>query len=278
MARTARARDLDQRAGALRPRRRARGRRRPAAGRGRERLRRPRSMARGARAATSGSHDRRARLRRPSTRATRARRVGRLQAGRKRPSASRSKGAPSAASPRDAAGAASRRRSARRPDRPGPRRRRWCRRRAAPDRRRRRAPRPCRPAPRPRRRLRPSGAREQRSRAAAPGGSAAIRPARPPPTMIGDRRRSPSGDQITHVHVVAAFIGRIGQHRASTRCTARRARRSPGSTVTSCGIVSQRLADVLQRDPLHVRAEIAGPHELGVGMLRRRRCRPSSIR
>ena len=33
-----------------------------------------------------------------------------------------------------------------------------------------------------------------------------------------------------------------------------------------------------ERDPLHMRAEIAGPDELELGMLHARRCRSSSIR
>ena len=40
----------------------------------------------------------------------------------------------------------------------------------------------------------------------------------------------------------------------------------------------QRAADLRQRDPLHVRAQIARPHELDLRMLDRRRCRSSSIR
>ena len=40
----------------------------------------------------------------------------------------------------------------------------------------------------------------------------------------------------------------------------------------------QRAPDIGERDPLHVRAEIARPHEFDVGMTRRRHCRSSNIR
>ena len=53
---------------------------------------------------------------------------------------------------------------------------------------------------------------------------------------------------------------------ASIRSTARRARVGDvGIDVDLVFHVGERVADPLQRDALHVRAQVAGPHELGVG-------------
>ena len=56
---------------------------------------------------------------------------------------------------------------------------------------------------------------------------------------------------------------RLPSQASSMRSTARRARAATaGSIVTSCCIVSSAWRMLAERDPLHVRAEVAGPHEL----------------
>ena len=66
---------------------------------------------------------------------------------------------------------------------------------------------------------------------------------------------------------------------ASMRSTARRARRGDGGIDRHLVLHGlERAADLRQGDPLHVRAEVARPHEVEVGIERRRRCRSSSIR
>ena len=63
------------------------------------------------------------------------------------------------------------------------------------------------------------------------------------------------------------------------RSTARRARVGDGGIDRHLVLHRlERAADLGQGDPLHVRAEIAGPHELDAGIAGRRRCRSSSTR
>ena len=65
---------------------------------------------------------------------------------------------------------------------------------------------------------------------------------------------------------------------ASMRSTAgARARRPPARPRPGARSVCERLEDLRQRDPLHVRAEVAGPHELHRPGTRRPRCRHRAL-
>ena len=155
--------------------------------------------------------------------------------------------------------------------------------------------RPGRRGRRPRRACRSRAAR--RLVLADGGGDAALRPgagrgrrrrARGASTVTGSRREVqrrhqsgeasadddwPAGERPDRVHERPPLRAPACARRRGARGAA-----TAGSIVTSYVHRLERAADLRQRDALHVRAEIAGPHELDRRDARPRRCRSSSIR
>ena len=167
-----------------------------------------------------------------------------------------------------------------RADRSARRRRPWCPRRGGPARRRGRRRRRSPPAPR---RLEPPVPRRALVSTVARSGaqpSAAVRPGRAAPHHQ-DLGARDAVDRPT-VHLVARrqiAIGRpSGRGRSSAGPPAGRAPATLGVDLHLVLHRLQRVADVRQGDPLHVRAEVARADELDVRERRPRRCRSSSTR